>query len=289
VSEKLGLKMNIWIMESDSGITLVYKPYMDFPVNEDLVSGLLTALNQFTIVEFKQGIESIEMGGLRWVYIQDKDTNLLFIGADSKEVTAEILRARLDVIRQTFIQKYANEKNKWGTKWAGNVEIYKPFESIIDEYYSQWKQAERITTVAEFFDIIGIFQQILNLIINVIEAHLSENKKQIIYNKIEEMFRQYSELEIVKKNPELGKITFAKNVGFNIIGIDPMNSDMFLVEKQIINLIRRITEVLKSEVGYFTSLKYFIDENIFDYLLSNFSLLNDLNLFTFLLQLFLIE
>ena len=52
-------------MESDSGITLVYKPYMDFPVNEDLVSGLLTALNQFTIVEFKQGIESIEMGGLR--------------------------------------------------------------------------------------------------------------------------------------------------------------------------------------------------------------------------------
>ncbi len=281
--------MNIWIMESDSGITLVYKPYMDFPVNEDLVSGLLTALNQFTIVEFKQGIESIEMGGLRWVYIMDKDTNLLFIAADRKDVTAEILRARLDVIRQTFITQYANEKNKWGSKWAGNVEVYKPFENIIDEFYTQWKQAEHITTVAEFFDIIGIFQQILNLIINVIEAHLPEKKKQIIYERMEEMFRQYSDLEIVKQNPELSKITFVKNVGFNIIGIDPMNSDMYLVEKQIINLIRHIVEILKAEEGYFPSLKYFIEENIFDYLLSNFSLLNDLNLFTFLLQLFLIK
>ncbi|MFX1389373.1 MAG: hypothetical protein ACFE9Z_04835 [Promethearchaeota archaeon] len=281
--------MNIWIMESDSGITLVYKPYMDFPVNEDLVSGLLTALNQFTIVEFKQGIDSIEMGGLRWVYIMDKETNLLFIGADTREVNGDILRSRLDVIRQTFIQQYANENSKWGSKWAGNVEIYKPFENIIDEYYTQWKQAEHITDVAEFFDIIGIFQQILNLINNVIEAHLSDKQKHHIYDRIEEMFNQYSELEIVKNNPELNKITFTRNVGFNIMGIDPMNSDMYLVEKQIINLIRRIAEILKTEVGYLTSLKYFIEENIFDYLLSNFSLLNDLNLFTFLLKLFLIK
>ncbi|TET58711.1 MAG: hypothetical protein E3J52_07680 [Promethearchaeota archaeon] len=281
--------MNIWVMESDSGITLVYKPYMDFPINEDLVSGLLTALNQFTIVEFKQGIESIEMGGLRWVYISDKDTNLLFIAADSKDVTAETLRARLDVIRYTFIQQYAHKGNRWGTKWAGNVEIYKPFENVIDEYYTQWKQAERITTVAEFFDILGIYQQILNLVINVIEGHLSEERKEIIYVKIEQMFKHYSNLEIVKKNPELSKITFERRVGFNIINIDPMNCDMFIVEKQILGLIRRIVEILKEEEGYFPSLKYFVKENIFDYLMSNFNLLNDLNLFTFLLQLFLMK
>ncbi len=279
--------MNIWVMESDSGITLVYKPYMDFPVNEDLVSGLLTALNQFTMVEFKQGIESIEMGGLRWVYILDKETNLLFIGADAKDVTAEILRARLDVIRHTFIQQYAKKGNRWGSKWAGNVEIYKPFEDVIDEYYTQWKQAERITTVAEFFDFLGIFQQILNLVINVVEGHLSEEKKQIIYERIEKIFKHYSNLEVVKKNPELRKISFERTMGFNIINIDPMNCDMYLVEKQLIGIIRRIVEILKEEEGYFSSLKYFIKENIFDYLISNFNLLNDLNLFTFLLQLFL--
>ncbi|MBA7637547.1 hypothetical protein ES703_45192 [subsurface metagenome] len=276
-------------MESDSGITLVYKPFMDFPVNEDLVSGLLTALNQFTIVEFKQGIESIEMGGLRWVYILDKETNLLFIGADSKEVTTDTLRSRLDVIRHTFIQQYANEKNRWGSKWAGNVEIYKPFEKIIEEYYTQWKQAERITTVAEFFDMLGIFQQILNLVINVIEVHLSKKKKNRIYKKIDVMFQNYSQLDIVKKNPELSSITFQRKTGINIINIDPMNCDMVIVEKQIINLITRMVEILKDEEGYFTSIKFFIEENIFDYLISNFSLLNDLNLFIFLIKLFLIK
>lgn len=276
-------------MESDSGITLVYKPYMDFPVNEDLVSGLLTALNQFTIVEFKQGIDSIEMGGLRWVYILDKETNLLFIAADSKDVTGDTLRSRLDVIRHTFIQQYANEKNRWEGKWAGNVDIYKPFENVIDEYYTQWKQAERITTVAEFFDMLGIFQQILNLVINVIEGRLSKKKKKKIYNKIEEMFKGYANLDIVKKNPELAKITFERKIGINIININPMNCDMLVVEKQIIDLIKRMVEILKIEEGYFTCLQFFIEENIFDYLISNFSLLNDLNLFIFLIQLFLLK
>ncbi|MFX1322943.1 MAG: hypothetical protein ACFFAQ_15000 [Promethearchaeota archaeon] len=274
-------------MESDSGITLLYKPYMDFSVNEDLVSGLLTALNQFTIVEFKQGIDSIEMGGLRWVYIQDKEANLLFIAADTKDVSADILRARLDVIHNTFIEQYMNDKAHWLNRWNGNVEIYRPFEKTIDEYYTQWKQAEHITTVAEFFDILGIFQQILNLIINVIESHSLPEKKQIIFNRIEEMFKNYASHEYVRNNPELSKITFNRESGINIININPTNCDMFVVEKQIINLIRRIIDIIKNEEGFYTSLKYFIDENIFDYLISNFSLLNELNLFTFLLQLFL--
>ena len=279
--------INIWILESDSGITLVYKPYMDFPVNEDLVSGLLTALNQFTIVEFKQGIESIEMGGLRWVYILDKETNLLFIGADSHQVTTDTLRSRIDVIRHTFIQQYAHSKNSWKGKWTGNVEIYRPFENVIDEYYTQWKQAEKITTVAEFFDMLGIFQQILNLLINVIEGRLKKKKK--IYQIIEDMFKNYSETEVVQKNPELSSITFERKIGINVIGINPMNCDMVVIEKEIINLIKRITEALKEEVGYYPCLHFFVEENIFDYLISNFSLLMDLNLFIFLIKLFLLR
>ncbi|MFX1411128.1 MAG: hypothetical protein ACFFA6_12305 [Promethearchaeota archaeon] len=274
-------------MESDSGITLLYKPYMDFPVNEDLVSGLLTALNQFTIVEFKQGIDSIEMGGLRWVYIQDKESNLLFIAADTKEVNADMLRARLDVIRNTFIAQFMNDKAHWLNRWNGNVEIYRPFEATIDEYYTQWKQAEHITTVAEFFDILGIFQQILNLVVNVIESNLIPERKEIIYNRIQEMFKNYANHDYVKTNPELGKISFSRESGINIININPTNCDMFVVEKQIINLIRRIVEIIKNEEGFYPSLKYFVNENIFDYLISNFSLLNELNLFKFLLQLFI--
>lgn len=276
-------------MESDSGITLVYKAFMDFPVNEDLVSGLLTALNQFTIVEFQEGIESIEMGGLRWVYIQDKETNLLFIAADTKDTRGDILRARLDVIRVTFIQEYASEKNRWQGKWAGNIEIYKPFEKIIDEYYTQWQQAESVTTLAEFFDILGIFQQITNLTINIIEGYISEEKKQSIYEKIEKLLEDNVNLEIVKENPDLNNITFERTIGFNIISIDPMTCDMIVTKKYIKKLIEQTIKILKVEEGFFSCLKYFNEENIFDYLLSNFDLLHDLNLITFFLKLFLLN
>ena len=64
---------------------------------------------------------------------------------------------------------------------------------------------------------------------------------------------------------------------------------MIVVEKQIINLIRRLVETIKSEIGQYESMKYFIEEGIFSYILSNIILLNKLNLDKFLLQLFLME
>jgi len=45
--------------------------------------------------------------------------------------------------------------------------------------------------------------------------------------------------------------------------------------------------MIKTEEGFERTLHYFLKENIFDYLISNMSLLNELNLFKFLMQVFL--
>lgn len=281
--------MNIWILDSQSGITLLYKPYLDLALNEDLISGLLTAINQFSVFELKQGIESIDMSGLRWVYLEAQDLNLLFIAAAEKIVNSDILKARLNIIKQTFIHEYAKDKEEWKALWKGNTDLFNPFKQVIDEYYSQWLTAEDITAIAEYFDILGVFQQILNLLINVIEVHFNPNDKDKIYHRIEHMFSNYLSHEYVQQHPELSKFSFNRATGINIISIDPTNVDMIIVEKQIVNLIRRVVEMIKSEIGYQKSLQFFIEENIFEYLVSNLSLLNELNLFKFLLQLFLLN
>jgi hypothetical protein len=103
------------------------------------------------------------------------------------------------------------------------------------------------------------------------------------------MFENYLSHDYVRQHPELSKFSFDPNTGINIINIDPTNCDMLVVEKQIINLIRRIVELIKIEEGHQKSLTYFIEENIFDYLISNMVLLNELNLFKFLLRLFLLK
>lgn len=206
--------MNIWILDSDSGLTLLYKAYMDLSVNEDLVSGLLTALNQLTIVEFKgQGIESIDMGGLRWVYVLDKDLNLLFIAAANKGEKAEMLRARLNVIRQSFVQEYAKSKEDWVKKWNGNVEIFKPFEKTLDEYYQSWLAAESVTSVAEFVDILGIFQQLFFDLLAILNR-VDKFSREKIYKIIENMFINYRNNDYVKENPELEKICFFPRIRY---------------------------------------------------------------------------
>ncbi len=282
--------MNVWVLDSESGITLLYKPYMDFALDEDLISGLLAALNQFTTYEFQQGIESIEMGGLRWCYLEDKEAKLLFIAASEKNISSNMLKARLNVIMQTFLEQYVSgDKKEWGSIWKGDTDLFSPFKDVIDEYYAQWLTAENITTIAEYFDILGVFQQILNVLTNLIEAHFPAEKKETINSQIESMFNHYLNNEYVKNNSELSKFSFSHSTGINIINIDPTKCDMLVVEKQIINLIRRIVEMIKSQEGYYVSLHYFIEENIFEYLISNISLLNELNLFKFLLQLFLLK
>jgi len=274
-------------MDGSSGVTLLYKPYMDFSIDEDLVSGLLTALNQFTIVEFDQGIESIEMGGLRWVYLSDKMSNLLFIAADTKDVTSDLIRARLDIIRQAFIEEYVRSKEYWKDHWFGSTDAFHPFKDVITEYYTQWKQAEAIKGVAEFFDILGIFQQLLNLLQNVIEGHFSDEKKEMVYSAIEEMFENYSNSEYYKAHPELSSIDFHRKTGINIVSINPMNCDMLVVERQIISLMRKVVQLIREQVGLISSMSFFVQEKIYEYLLSNLSLLKELNLDVFLLQLFI--
>ncbi len=282
--------MNVWILDSESGITLLYKPYMDLALDEDLISGLLAALNQFTTYEFKQGIESIEMGGLRWSYLEDSEYKLLFIAASEKNISSNMLKARLNVIMQTFIDQYVSiDKENWSSVWKGDTDLFSPFKDVIDEYYAQWLTAENITTIAEYFDILGVFQQILNLLTNLIEAHFPAEKKEAINSQIESMFEHYLRNDYVKNNSELSKFSFSRATGINIINIDPTKCDMLVVEKQIINLIRRIVEMIKTQEGYYVSLHYFIEENIFEYLISNISLLSELNLFKFLLQLFLLK
>jgi len=221
--------MNIWVLDSESGITLLYKAYMDLPIDEDLISGLLAALNQFTTYELKEGIESIEMGGLRWSYLEEKDANLLFVATSEKNISSNMLKARLNIIKHSFIEQFVSDnRDEWKSLWKGNTEHFSPFKDTIDEYYSQ-------------------------------------------------------------NNPELSKISFSRVSGINIININPANCDMIVVEKQVINLITRLVNKIKQEEGYFVTLHYFIEENVFEYLISNLTLLSELNLFKFLLQLFLFK
>src|SRR6056297_2735373 len=135
---------HIWIIHQKTSTNLFYRNYSEMNIDPDLLSGLLSALDNFSEVELKsQGISSIEMGGLRWAYSHHPELNLMLIATADKEAHAEIMKARLEVIYKEFISKYNITKHKMNTKMI-NVLQFEDFGDYLDELVVQWQQAEAL-------------------------------------------------------------------------------------------------------------------------------------------------
>jgi len=280
--------MIIWIVESDSGVKLLYKSFLKTDADEDIVSGFLTAFNQFSMMEFKQSIDSIEMGGLRWVYIVEEKYNLLFVAANTKDMKTEILKTRLDVIKNVFIKEFDPVWEKKGHNWDGDINIFLPFLKLIEDYYNQWEEVETLTQTADFFDILGIFQNIFIMLRNIIEKKMYSKSKNKILDQIDIVYNSYQKEDGCINEPELKNISFSKESWFDIVDINLIKCDKELVINNLKYLLTQVVNVIKEIKGDNLSLKYFREEKVYRYIFNNMSLLKDLNLDMYLLELFLL-
>jgi len=280
--------MIIWILESDSGIKLLYKSFLKTDADADIVSGFLTAFNHFSMIEFNQSIDSIEMGGLRWIYISEPKYNLLFVAAGTKEMRTDILKNRLEVIKNAFIKEFDKVWEKKGHNWDGNIKIFDPFLKLIEDYYHQWEEVESLTLVADFFDILGIFQNLFIILRNIIENKMYTKSKKEILDLIDSHYKSYTTQKDFKAQPELKSITFSKDSWFDIIDINLIKCDKETVIKHLKSLLTQVVNVFKDVKGNNLCLKYFREEKVYLYVFNNMELLKDLGLDMFLLELFLI-
>jgi len=280
--------MIIWILDSDSGVKLLYKSFLKTDADEDIVSGFLTAFHHFSMEEFHQSLESIEMGGLKWIYTLAQDYNLLFVAAGTKLIKTEILMGRLNAIKEAFIKEFELTLLKRVKIWDGNIGTFSPFIEVIEDYYNQWEEVETLAEVADFFDILGIFQQIFIMLRNIIENKMYTKSKDFILKGIEEKYKNLKTQKMFKNQTELKNITFSKESWFNIIDEKLIKCDIVLVIKYMKSLLTEIINILKDVKGNNLCLKYFSEENVYAYLFNNLKLLKDLKLDTYLLELFLL-
>jgi hypothetical protein len=123
---------------------------------------------------------------------------------------------------------------------------------------------------------------------NVVENKMYSKSKNMVLNKIEYVYNNFTNQKDLKSSPELRNISFNKESWFNIMDINLMKSDTELVLKNLKTILSEIVNILKEVKGKNLCFKYFSDENIYAYLFNNMKLLKDLNLDTFLLENFLL-
>ena len=280
--------MIIWVLDSESGIKLLYKSFFKTDADEDIVSGFLTAFHHFSVEEFHQSLESIEMGGLRWTYTLEPKFRLLFVAADNKNIKTEIIKGKLNAIKNSFIKQFKSVWEKRGETWDGDLNVFSPFLKTLEDYYHQWEEVENVTQIADFFDILGIFQQILILLRNIVEKRMYSKSKKIILDRIEEKYIKINQEDEFKEQDELNNITFSKESWFNLIDINLIKCDKEIVINFLRSMVKCVVRILMKTKGKNNCLRYFSEEKIYAYLYNNMNLLKDLALDMFFLETFLI-
>ena len=147
------------------------RSYGNTSTDPDLLTSFLSALYRFSeeVSSKHKGIESIEMGGLKWTY-NDKDSLLFIAAADKEDETSEI-RAQVNIIRINFKKEFpVCFEEDFNDKWDGNISRYDIFAKTMDELVDHWKELEKVTNAAEMMDILEVFQQVFNRLSKIIPS-----------------------------------------------------------------------------------------------------------------------
>ncbi|MEM3593728.1 MAG: hypothetical protein QXS27_03275 [Candidatus Jordarchaeaceae archaeon] len=117
---------NVWILLK-SGICLFHKEYHSVKLDEDLVSGFLSAASSFVTKLGEDRVESIVMGKKKFVCISSED--LIFSLCVDKEDDEKQAIEKLWEIKVNFLRKYLQKIKGWN----GDVKVYEEFEEDLNK------------------------------------------------------------------------------------------------------------------------------------------------------------
>ena len=152
---------SIFIIEKISGIAIFSRKYSKMTLDENLLSGFMSALYGFAQGELKEtGIDNVDMGGIRWVYVEGK--GLLFVSASDRSDDPMMLKDQLQQISMMFFETFIIENDFSELNWQGNMTMWEPFIPILDQLRDDWAKAERIMDAAKLMDLLEVYQAIID-------------------------------------------------------------------------------------------------------------------------------
>lgn len=270
---------HLWILNKASSATLYYRNYTKMIMDPDLVSGLLGAFNNFSEMELSGlGIDSINMGGLQWVYLNNVSLNMLVVAAERKGAgNADLMRARLEVIMNAFITKFQITPEIMDGQTASYVKEFHEFDKDLDDLQDQWNLAESVTNAGELFDMLGVFQQLLNIFNMIIQNRCETETYAEIMDQLKTLSTNLETIFDIQQFPEFEKITFDDQVGWNVITLDPTRLRKDVLKKGLLAIIRHVKMVLLNKFGMQWVLDAF-SKDIIPYIFSSWDLLEVLDL-----------
>jgi hypothetical protein len=142
---------NLYLIHSHTGICLIHRKYGSIEFNQDLVSGFLTALKDFS-VEFSKGSGELKVIDMQVFYLMlvFKEGVLVTAAADKND-DSKIMHKKLNEVIDMFLDEFDDKLESW----SGDVRIFRGFEEKFDKLLENGKVAE----VALKIPILKIFKK----------------------------------------------------------------------------------------------------------------------------------
>ena len=271
----------IWILEKLGGRCIFTKSYSALDTDPDLLSSFLSALyslSEEVSGESNEGIESIEMGGQKWVYTEIN--NLLFICASDKKDSTQVIRAQINTIKNKFVEQFPFvDKDTFCQEFDGNVSQFDDFEGFLIELTEDWKKVDKVTSAAELMDMIEVFQQFFHLLSKTAPSIKGREKyldEKMLYLK-----------EVLP--PSLAKARYSE-FGWDLLGINVFEQDIKEDELRdgLYKILRFYCELLQEVFGKELFLNV-VSNIIFPYIRKDWDRIKKLHLDKVVIGLFLIE
>ena len=119
----------IWIYSASTGVGLYnYSP--ETKVDIDLLGGLMTAMQQFSLQLSQQELRNMDIGEDRYTIYKERGFDFFILGRSNTKIPIEIIEKILTTIYRRFWKEYTHEiKN-----FRGNVSIFKGFTKVIESF-----------------------------------------------------------------------------------------------------------------------------------------------------------
>ena len=127
---------NVYLIKANSGLCLFSRKYGRIDFNEDLIAGFLTALKDFAneVTGGEGIIKVLDMNAYN-VCLAFREGLMISAAADKSDDKNLAMKAMGEVLNQ-FHQKFDLEN------WDGNIKMFEPFTSTVDEILDAGKIAE---------------------------------------------------------------------------------------------------------------------------------------------------
>jgi hypothetical protein len=210
---------------------------------------------------------------------------ILVIAAGEKNSNAEVLRSRLEVIKNMFITAY-ELKPDFAKKGLVNVQKFTDFAVTLDMLREQWKQAEKAMGAAALFDMLGIFQQIFNIFIQLVKNNFFGQKYEDVINEIKRYKTEFDKNPEMINNTEFQNLMFDEQMGWNVITLNPLMLEEDVLTTMLFRITRYMKNVIMNHLGYMVAFNSFSKE-ILPYIFNNWELIEKIGLTKRLLEIFI--